>query len=49
VARRATAAGENLIKTHLDWLTIGEKERGIQLLRSLGGRLYAELDRQIDV
>jgi ankyrin repeat protein len=32
-------------RTHLDWLTCGRNEQGIQLLRSLGGVLYAELDR----
>ena len=31
--------------THLDWMTICNEERGIQTLRSLGGRLSAELDR----
>lgn len=32
-------------KTHLDWMTIGNRERGIQVLRALGGLLYDELDR----
>ena len=31
--------------THLDWMTLGEKEQGIELLRSFGGKLFAELDR----
>ena len=30
--------------THLDWVTLGGDAQGIQLLRSLGGLLYAELD-----
>lgn len=31
-------------KTHLDWVTLAERERGIPVLRALGGLLYAELD-----
>ena len=36
-------------RTHLDWVTEGRDEQGIQLLRSLGGVLYAELGRDNDV
>jgi ankyrin repeat protein len=32
-------------KTHLDWVTLAERERGIEVLRALGGLLYAELDQ----
>ncbi len=32
-------------RTHLDWVTNGRDEKGIQLLRSLGGVLHAELVR----
>lgn len=32
-------------RTHLDFVTWGGNEQGIQLLRSLGGLRYAELDR----
>ena len=30
--------------THLDWMTIGSKQPGIQLLRSFGALRYAELN-----
>ncbi len=36
-------------RTHLDWVTEGGNEQGIQMLRSLGGVLYAELDRDNDM
>lgn len=32
-------------RTHLDWVTLGGNEQGIQVLRSLGGVLHAEFDR----
>jgi ankyrin repeat protein len=32
-------------KTHLDWLAIAKSERGIQVLRALGGRSYVELNQ----
>lgn len=35
--------------THLDWMTIGNKEPGIQMLRSLGGLLADELKRNNDM
>ncbi len=34
--------------THLNWMTICNKERGIQTLRTLGGLLCDELDRNND-
>ncbi len=44
VERGADVNGiENEGRTHLDWVMIGNKEPGIQLLRSLGGLLFAEL------
>ena len=36
-------------RTHLDWVTDGGNEQLIQMLRSLGGVLYAELDRDNDM
>lgn len=32
--------------THLDWMTIGKRESGIQVLRELGGLLFEELQRK---
>ena len=36
-------------RTHLEWLTYCSNEPGIQVLRSLGGVLSAELDRKNDM
>jgi uncharacterized protein len=35
--------------THLDWMTYSSNEQGIRVLRSLGGALSAELDRDNDM
>ena len=36
-------------KTLLEWMTYSSNEQGIQVLRSLGGVLSAELDRDNDM
>ncbi len=35
--------------THLEWMTYCSNEQGIQVIRSLGGVLSAELDRDHDM